>query len=162
MGDEALAATSLPYSSAHSFFDETEASFLSFLHEQGHAGELVWVFREDVSVGRGGELMLLPSDREDNRRRIQELLERDHPLGIAIEALAGAEDSLILAYVFVPEDLDEAERMNVRGVTFRVHAHRAGIRASHRPRWLAWLSRRFGRERHFWLSSLIPSRHSRT
>jgi hypothetical protein len=119
-------------------FDEAEQRLHAFLEQQGQAGQLVWVFREDVRMGHQGFLVRTPpaSNRDRARRLYDEAVQRGH--GVSLNVF-GQVDERRFAYVDFPRDeLDgEYRAFSPRGIKLCVFDPlKPGRESTHALGWL--------------------------
>ena len=74
-------------------FEDAASQFREFLERQGFAGEVLWIFREDVSLARDGRVWIrlpLPPDNAD-RTRAQYESGRQRELGVHLSVFCSLE-----------------------------------------------------------------------
>jgi hypothetical protein len=97
-------------------FDTARLRLEEVLSKNGIEGEVLWIFREDVSVRRGGKPWIRWPIPSTNRREAEELYEigRRRGNGIELDVYCLLEGNPC-CFVFIPKDKIEAEQRMIYG-----------------------------------------------
>ena len=101
--------------------EEASQRFREFLRSQGWPDEVQWLIPGAVLASKRGHCWINSRKVEGGMALARETYQQGvtQGLGISIEALCQT-DSVTFAYVFVPTDQDEAERLLITGLKLSV------------------------------------------
>ncbi|MCP4655656.1 MAG: hypothetical protein GY856_09580 [bacterium] len=102
-------------------FNEAEGRLRNLLERAGRPIEIVWVFREDLSVKRNGRLWVSVPLPDDNREMVGRLYEKARQDGLPVElAVFCLLDSKACTFVYVPDNKLDAEHRMISGLKVSV------------------------------------------
>jgi hypothetical protein len=136
-------------------FDHAIDSFERFLAEQGHSGNVFWIFREDITWHRGKLFVKLPLPSE-NQSLVAQLYERGcvQRLGLLMDMFCLVA-SQPCCYIWLPQNEQDAHLAQLAGLKFSAHSNPPIAQpVRNRLLWLihGWLGKRAGAEK--WLFQL--------